>query len=117
MEILKAIAARLPKFIQYEMKRIYFARQIMSSSFYTDEPEYGKLPELLKEGDWVIDVGANVGHYTKRFSELVGKSGRVMAFEPVPVTFSLLAANTRIFQHSNVTLFNAAVSDKIDVMG
>ena len=62
-------------------------------------------------------MGANVGHYTKRFSELVGKTGRVIAFEPVPTTFSLLSANTNLFVHPNTTLFNAAVSDKLGIVG
>ena len=64
-----------------------------------------------------IDIGANVGQYTKRMSDLVGAEGRVIAFEPVPVTFSLLAANVVRFAHCNVTLINAAVSERMDVLG
>jgi FkbM family methyltransferase len=48
---------------------------------------------------------------------LVGAQGRVIAFEPVPTTFSLLSANVQLFSHPNVTLVNAAVSDKLDVVG
>lgn len=117
MQIYKQLAARLPYRWQTELRRIHYKRQINKGIFVTDEPEYAILHSFLKTGDWVIDIGANVGHYTKRFSELVGKSGRVIAFEPVPTTFSILSANTQMFAHPNVSLINAAVSDKIDVVG
>lgn len=117
MAFLKQVAARLPKHWQAELKRIHYARQIRKDVFLTDEPEYGLLPQLVSPGDWVVDVGANVGHYTKRLSELVGDHGRVLAFEPIPTTFSLLSANVQLFAHPNVSLFNAAVSDHIDEVG
>src|SRR5690606_41619503 len=65
---------------QTELKRIHFSRQIKKGNFVTDEPEYKVLPNFIRKGDWVIDIGANVGHYTIQFSELVGKEGRVIAF-------------------------------------
>ena len=117
MPLLKQLVARFPHRWQTELKRIHFGRQIKNNSFLTDEPEYKILHNLISLGDWVIDIGANVGHYTKRFSELVGPNGRVIAFEPIPATFSLLSANTELFPNSNVTLINAAVSDKFDVVG
>ncbi len=117
MRLLKKFAAKLPAGLQTELKRIYFRWQIKKGKFYTWEPEYGILDEFIKPGDWVIDIGANVGHYTKRFSELVGEEGRVIAFEPIPITFSLLSANIQLFPYTNVTLINAALSDKLDVVG
>ena len=117
MSLLKRIAARLPGRWQMELKRIRYARQIRKGTFATDEPEYARLPEWIRPGDWILDVGANVGHYTKRFSELAGTEGRVIAFEPTPTTFSLLAANAQLFAHLNVTLINAAVSDRADLVG
>ncbi|GAA3978100.1 FkbM family methyltransferase [Allohahella marinimesophila] len=117
MTILKRVAAKLPESWQAELKRLHFSRQLKNGTFNTDEPEYGILDSLIKPGDWVLDVGANVGHYTKRFSELVGTGGRVVAFEPVPETMALLAANVRKFKFPNVTLFNTAVSDRVDVVG
>ncbi len=117
MILLRKLIAKLPHRWQSEIKRSYFGLQIKRGNFVTDEPEYKILNNLLKPEDWVIDIGANVGHYTKRFSELVGAQGRVIAFEPVPTTFSLLSANVLLFEHPNVTLINAAVSDKLNVVG
>ena len=117
MLLLKQIAARLPNRWQTELKRIHFGRQVNKGTFVTDEPEYKILHNLINPGDWVIDIGANVGHYTKRFSELVGAHGRVIAFEPVPTTFFLLSANVQLFTDPNVSLINAAVSNKLNVVG
>ena len=117
MAFLKTIASHFPKQWQFELKRIRYARQIRKGTFQTDEPEYNRLSQLVSPGDWVIDVGANVGHYTKRFSELVGAKGRVIAFEPIPATFSLLSANAQHFAHPNVTLINAAVSNHFAEVG
>jgi FkbM family methyltransferase len=117
MSLLKRIAATLPRLWQYELKRLYYGLNIRLNRFSTTEPEYTLLPTLLSPGDCVIDVGANVGHYTKRMSELVGKKGRVIALEPVPETFAVLASNAQHFQFTNVTLLNAAASDEIALVG
>jgi len=117
MILIKKIAAKLPIRWQNELKKFYFSRQIIKNTFEPSEPEYDILPNFINPGDWVVDIGANIGHYTKRFSELVGAQGRVIAFEPVPTTFSILAANVQLFHNSNVTLINAAVSDKLEVLG
>ena len=108
---LKRLASRLPVTWQQGLKRSYLRRKIRRGEFRPDEPEFDLLPELIREGDWVLDIGANIGHYTLRFSELVGASGRVVAFEPIPATFELLAANVRLAAHPNVSLLNAAASD------
>jgi FkbM family methyltransferase len=39
---------------------------------------------FVKQGDVVVDVGANIGVTTLRLAALVGESGRVHAFEPNP---------------------------------
>jgi FkbM family methyltransferase len=114
--LLKRLAAKLPATWQHELRRHHFQREIRHHSFFTDEKEYGLLPDLLRPGDWAIDIGANVGHYTLRMSELVGPTGRVIAVEPVPETFSLLSANVRRAANSNVSLLNVAASDRVASM-
>lgn len=112
----KRVAAFLPQTQLQELKRRHFRREIERGSFRTDEPEWAHSERWLAPGDWAIDVGANVGHYTKKFSDLVGPSGHVIAFEPVPATFELLAANAARFANANVTLLNLAASDATRLM-
>jgi FkbM family methyltransferase len=115
--LLKRIASRLPPSWQLELKRLHFRRQIRNRTFDAPDPEFVILDHLVASGDWAVDVGANVGHYTKRLSDLVGPEGRVVALEPIPETFSLLAANVALFRYPNVTLLNMAASDRTDVSG
>lgn len=113
----KKIASKLPARWQNELKRFQFGYEISRDRFHTDEKEYAMLDQWISDGDWVLDIGANIGHYSARFSELVGQSGRVIAFEPVPATFELLAANMARLPQKNVTLLNLAASDSTGIVG
>jgi len=57
-----------------------------------------------------LDIGANIGFYTKILSELVGETGKIYAFEPDKKNFSHLQKNAGNLK--NVDLINKAVSDK-----
>jgi FkbM family methyltransferase len=63
----------------------------------------------IRKGMVVVDVGANVGYYTRIFSKLVGPTGVVYAFEPDTEAFAFVEHNTKHL--SNVRLFPYAVSD------
>ncbi len=108
--ILRRIAAFLPQSLQHSARRAWHSRQVRLGHFISGEPEFALLGQFVRPGDSVIDVGANVGHYTVRLSRLVGPQGRVFAFEPVPATFEVLASNLRSAGCENVTLFNTAAS-------
>lgn len=70
------------------------------------------IKRLVKPGMTVFDVGANAGFYTLAFSRLVGSSGRVIAFEPLAENVANLRRHVLLNQLSNVTVIQAAVSDK-----
>jgi FkbM family methyltransferase len=114
---LKKLASRLPESVQRSLKRRYYARRIRQNRFWPGDPDGAHLTDWVGEGDWVIDVGANIGTYAWVLSNLVGASGRVICFEPVGATFATLAANVRCFKHANVTLVNAAVSREVGLVG
>jgi FkbM family methyltransferase len=48
------------------------------------------MKKYLKKGDIFIDVGANVGYISAYAMGLIGKTGQVHAFEPVPQYFERL---------------------------
>ena len=70
------------------------------------------ISRMLKKGDTFVDVGANVGYFTLIAASLVGNEGRVIAFEPDPVTFSYLEKNVRLNGLDNVTLVQKAASNE-----
>ena len=65
---------------------------------------------LIKEGDIVVDIGANRGQYTIFLSKLVGQKGKLYAFEPDPRNFLIL--KHRIRKLKNVIIERSAVSNK-----
>jgi FkbM family methyltransferase len=67
--------------------------------------------DLVRPGQVVLDIGANIGYYTLLFARLVGATGRVVAFEPDPQSFSLLQKNIAENHYGNVTAFRVAVSN------
>ena len=68
------------------------------------------LQQLVKEGDTVIDIGANLGYYTRPLADIVGAAGEVYAVEPVPVIFSVLKRN--VGGRKNVVLLNYALGSE-----
>lgn len=54
----------------------------------------GVLAALLEPGDSVVEGGANEGYHTVFMAALVGRSGRVWAFEPNPLPRQTLEKNT-----------------------
>ncbi len=76
------------------------------------EVEKQKLFEAeVKAGSVVFDVGANVGFYTLLASVLVGPSGKVFAFEPLPRNIQLLHEHLHLNRITNATIIEKAVSD------
>jgi FkbM family methyltransferase len=104
----KFIASRPPK-VKHALKLWRYAQQMRSGSFVIDDSEFRRVCEFVKVGDTVIDVGANVGHYTWRLANHLGPTGRVIAFEPIPETFATLTGN--LCGMKNVTLLNLAASN------
>ncbi|HYF26112.1 MAG TPA: FkbM family methyltransferase [Baekduia sp.] len=49
--------------------------------------------DFLREGDVVVDIGANVGWFSLLCARRVGPRGRVVAFEPVPSIVEALQRN------------------------
>jgi len=65
---------------------------------------------ILKPGDCVIDIGANVGYFTILGSMLTGPKGTVHAFEASPDTAEHLKITTRN-PNKNIKIHPVAVSD------
>ena len=70
--------------------------------------------KLIQPGDVVYDVGANVGYVSLLSAQLSGKSGKVFAFEALPVNVDRLRKNVLINAlESRITVTHAAVIDTV----
>ena len=101
-----ALLRFMPDVLLQLLKRIRYLSAVRS--FWS--PESDVMVALVEKGDYVLDIGAYVGWYTRVLSEAVGPDGFVHSFEPIPSTFSLLSFCVRRLGLRNVTLFNCAAS-------
>jgi FkbM family methyltransferase len=66
----------------------------------------------VKEGDTVVDLGANIGYFTLLSAKLVGKTGRVYSFEPETVNYNYLKKNIELNGYDHVSVFQKAVGEE-----
>ncbi len=77
------------------------------------EPQTTELiKSLVKKGDVVLDLGANIGYFTLLAAKLVGEKGRVFSFEPEPTNFKYLTKNIQLNNYTQVKAMQNAVSQK-----
>jgi FkbM family methyltransferase len=67
---------------------------------------------VIKKGDVVLDIGANIGYYALAEARLVGEKGQVYAVEPVASNLELLNKNIQLNKLKNVPTFKYAFGDK-----
>ena len=70
---------------------------------------------MVKEDNVVVDLGAHIGYYTMLAARLVGKGGKVFAFEPEPNNYALLVKNVEVNGYDNVVAVKKAVASKSGV--
>jgi len=74
--------------------------------------ELHNLKKIIKKGDTCIDIGANLGYYTHFLLKYVGKSGKVIAIEPIDIFVKVLKKNTSKYNYNNLTIYNVCLGEK-----
>ena len=72
--------------------------------------EIAVIIDRIKPGQHVLDIGAYIGLYTLLLAKLVGPDGSVVAFEPGPLSYSLLKLNTFFNGYKNIKTVNKGVT-------
>ena len=89
------------------------ADNLKSGMFY--EPDVSNvLLRVLRQGDTVVDVGANVGFFTLLSAALVGAGGRVISYEPDENNRHRLNASLALNPIDNVSLIEHPASDRVE---
>ena len=65
---------------------------------------------LVREGDVVLDIGANVGFFTLLAARRTGPGGSVYAFEPLPRNLAYLRRHLELNSVTNVEVLPVALS-------
>ena len=76
------------------------------------QPEvWNAVAPALSEGSVFFDVGAHIGYFSMKAAVQVGKTGRVVAFEPNPEIVQLLRDNVAANHFQNVVVEPIACTD------
>jgi FkbM family methyltransferase len=70
------------------------------------------LQTLLRGGDTLIDIGANVGSHCIPLAKRLGDTTRVYAFEAHPRVFQYLQANAKLNRLTNLHLYPYALGER-----
>jgi FkbM family methyltransferase len=107
VELLSRLYGRLHRPCTYVGEHTLLTQTVFGHLIHLDSRDTSLLPSLVSYGYWeaavtravlrlvrpgqhVIEVGANVGYYTLLFASRVGQAGSVMAFEANPRMVDLL---------------------------
>lgn len=85
---------------RYAYRSGYLKKDYIYKYHYFDQ-------NFIREGDHILDIGANLGYYTTLFSKWVGEKGKVYAVEPVIPFFKTLQWATK--KSNDVILYNYAL--------
>lgn len=86
------------------------AIKMMYSGTY--EPETIRtIKRILQKGDTFVDVGANIGYISATALSLVGQTGQVHSFEPVPAYFQRLKKVADFNKDYRMTANNFALGE------
>lgn len=93
-------------------RTVYFVRKLdfdtVSREIF-DEGVYRKHGTELHDGDYIFDIGSNVGLFIVDISQRV-KQATVFAFEPIPDLFAAVELNAKASPNLSVTTIQAGVS-------
>jgi FkbM family methyltransferase len=108
---------KIPNLSPYEFRvhddaDIFISDQILKHGIW--EPcETELFCRLIKSGNTVLDIGANIGYYSSIASRLVGDAGKIFSFEPEQRNFEALDWNARNSEFDNIVTINQAVADYV----
>ncbi|NTU58117.1 MAG: FkbM family methyltransferase [Chlorobiaceae bacterium] len=72
--------------------------------------------QLVRKGDTVWEVGANIGVLAVPLAKMVGSEGNFIAFEPQPEVFNNLAANLALNGFGWARAFPYALGEKTEIL-
>ncbi len=107
----KIVLTLLPEKFLRMLKKKHYVKMLRDMPD-DQELDFPMIKQFIEEGDCVLDIGANIGVFTKFMSAIVGDSGQVYSFEPIPQTYDILKHNVENLSLKNVKLFNCALSDE-----
>jgi len=114
----RALTSVLPERTLFFIKKHYYSYLLTHTPDDWMEGDAAALHSFISPGDGVLDIGANLGIFSRLLARLVGPKGSVYAFEPIPQTFGFLCHNLGKLKLPQVEPLPFALSDadRVDIM-
>jgi len=71
-----------------------------------------QLYDLIREGDYIFDVGTNIGEVAMQLAKRTGMNGKVYAFEPDPEIYQRLSCNLSLNEFKNLKAHQLGFGNK-----
>ncbi|GIV05880.1 MAG: hypothetical protein KatS3mg016_1455 [Fimbriimonadales bacterium] len=103
---------------RYAGARFYLFSTPMTQLMFFDAPRWHGahdlqvLKRLLRAGDTLIDIGANVGSHIIPLAKWLGTATQAYAFEAHPRVFQYLQANAKLNRLTNLHLYPYALGER-----
>jgi FkbM family methyltransferase len=100
--------------LQAGIKMYHYFDSRLSQAIYCYDFELNErhfFNSYLRQGDVVVDIGANIGLFTLTSSRCIGNSGQVYSIEPCRKTYRRLVDNVELNHMNNVQCYQLALSD------
>jgi len=112
-DLLKRLLSRTTTASFRHWLRRYYLSRVVARRSYRPEREIEVLKWLLSPGDFVADIGANIGTYAMELASLVGTRGQVFCFEPVAENYDILTTVIRRARLPNIQSFYVALGSRV----
>lgn len=92
-------------FVLKDGRKYIYEKSNSLDMFVLYNPQYGYdkvISKIAKPGLCILEVGACWGYYTILFSKLIGKSGKIYAYEPQEKAYELLLKNMKANRCNNI---------------
>jgi FkbM family methyltransferase len=100
----------LENYLRFLQQGYFLAYNI---GFLKRNPDYSYhyfVRKLIKNGDVVVDIGANLGYYSILFARWVGPEGKVYAVEPVHIYNKIFSEKAK--KYDNIQLYPYALGTR-----
>ncbi len=117
-EIVKVLNADKMRIIDNSSYKIFlnlseYNTMLSRAIGFFEKSKFLAIEQILRSGDYFADLGGNKGDFSLFASTIVGPSGRVVCFEPLPDNANWVRKSIGINGFENVRVMEACVSDEV----
>jgi FkbM family methyltransferase len=101
-------------FVSKVFYTLYFTKLLKNNKSYAN---HYFVKHFVHAGNTVLDIGGNLGYFTKIFAKLTGPAGNVYTVEPIELYRNILAKNVAEYKHVTILPYALGTTEAVIKMG